>query len=126
MITERELPRELLAGLRWLEEQYLLGANPRAQSGTSSDERRWRSKREFILEAIDTDGDLLDVGCANGYLLQSLMAWGAERGLTLIPYGADHGPRLIELAKERLPQYASHLRRQRLGVAAGPPAQVRL
>jgi SAM-dependent methyltransferase len=108
MGTERELPKEFLAGLRWLEEQYLLGTNPRAQSGTSSNEMRWRSKRRFILDAIDRDGDVLDVGCANGHLLESLMAWGRERGLALTPYGVDYGPRLIELARTRLPQCASH------------------
>lgn len=94
--------------MRRLEEQYLLGANPRAQSGSSGNEVRWRTRREFILEAIDGDGDFLDVGCANGYLLECLLAWGSERGLTLIPYGVDQGAGLIELARKRLPQFASN------------------
>src|SRR5262249_40579412 len=51
---------------------------------------------------------LMDVGCANGFLLECLVRWGRERGLTLVPYGIDVGPRLIELAQRRLPQFAGH------------------
>ena len=107
MLTQRKLPDEFVASLRSLEEQYLLRTDPLGQSGCISNEVRWR-RREFILKAINTDGDILDVGCANGYLLECLVSWGKERGLTLIPYGVDLGSGLIELAKERLPQFASN------------------
>jgi hypothetical protein len=30
-------------------------------------------EREPILTAIDSGGDILDIGCANGYLLECLM-----------------------------------------------------
>ena len=51
---------------------------------------------------------MLDVGCANGYLLKCLLEWGSERGLRLVPHGLDIGRRLIELAKERLPEFAGN------------------
>lgn len=39
------------------------------------------------------------------------MAWGHERDLSLTPYGLDHGRRLIELAKHRLPDFESNFYR---------------
>ena len=61
-----------------------------------------------ILDAIETNEDLLDIGCANGYLLECLLNWGDERGLNLIPHGLDQGSKLIQLAKRRLPEYADN------------------
>ena len=54
------------------------------------------------------NGELLDVCCANGYLLASLAEWGRERGLEIVPFGIDYGGRLIDLARKRLPQFATH------------------
>lgn len=70
--------------------------------------RNVRAEREPILEAIDGDGDLLDVGCANGYLLECLVRWGRQRGSRLVPHGVDFGPRLIQMAKARFPLLASN------------------
>ena len=61
-----------------------------------------------ILDAIDSDGDILYVGCANGYQLECLVTWGREQGISLTPHGLDQGPRLIELAKQRLPEFESN------------------
>jgi SAM-dependent methyltransferase len=80
-----------------------------AQSGFSGGPERWRAEREPILEAIDRDGDILDVGCANGYLLQCLVLWAREKGRVLVPHGLDIGPRLIQLARARLPEYSSNV-----------------
>ena len=34
---------------------------------------------------MNTDGDYLDLGCANGLLLESLVGWCAERGHRVTP-----------------------------------------
>jgi SAM-dependent methyltransferase len=103
-----DLPGEFVRQLEALEASYLTKDDPIRQSGFGGGPERWRAEREAILEGIETSGDLLDVGCANGYLLECLVAWGRERGLELTPYGVDQGPRLIELARERFPGLVDH------------------
>ena len=108
MLFSDQLPEEYLHLLQSLEPSYLKSDDPIRQSGFSGGEVRWRLEREPILDAISADGDFLDVGCANGFLLDCLLQWGQERGLTLTPYGVDMGSRLIELARKRLPCYAAN------------------
>ena len=90
----------------FFERHYLGGANPRAQSGFGGDERRWELARRPIADAIDRDGSLLDIGCASGYLLESVVRWSSR---PIEPYGLDFAPRLVELARERLPQWADRI-----------------
>jgi hypothetical protein len=92
---------------RVLEEGYLRHDDPIRQSGFGGGPDRWRAEREPIHEAIDRDGDLLDVGCANGYLLECLVAWARERGHAIVPYGVDFSEKFVEIARMRMPQYAS-------------------
>ena len=103
------LPPEFVERMREFESAYLSTDDPIRQSGFLGGPERWQLERELILDAVDEDGDLIDVGCANGYLLECLVRWAGERGLRLVPYGVDIGPKLIELARQRLPQYADHL-----------------
>lgn len=91
-----------------LEESYLEYDDPIKQSGFGGGAERWRIEREPILDAIHSDGDILDVGCANGYLLECLVKWASERGFKLTPYGVDIGAKLITLAKKRMPKYAEN------------------
>jgi len=107
-LDDRALPPDFLDEMRELERAYLSTDDPIRQSGFLAGPERWRLERELILDAIMEDGDLLDVGCANGYLLECLLDWAAGRGICLTPYGVDIGPQLIELAKRRLPEYADH------------------
>ena len=104
----KALPQNFLQELKELEAAYLKESDPIRQSGFNGGAARWRAERGHILDAIQPNGDLLDVGCANGYLLKCLLEWGSERGLRLVPHGLDLGSRLIELAKERLPEYAAN------------------
>jgi SAM-dependent methyltransferase len=108
MITDRKLPPEFTRKLELLEESYLTDTDPIRQSGFGGGPERWRAEREPILEAAESDGDFLDIGCANGYLLECLVRWSKERGVTLVPHGLDLGRRLIELARKRLPEFSGN------------------
>jgi SAM-dependent methyltransferase len=85
------------------EEHYLASDDPRRQSGFGGDEERWEAARRPIVRAIDRPGSFLDVGCANGHLLESLVCWSPH---SIEPYGLDFSARLVELARARLPQWA--------------------
>jgi SAM-dependent methyltransferase len=108
MLHSDALPDDYLRLLLSLEPSYLQSDDPIRQSGFGGGAARWREEREPILDAIDKDGELLDVGCANGFLLECLLVWGQQRGLALTPHGVDLGPRLVELARSRLPRYAAN------------------
>jgi len=83
---------------------YLSRDNPRAQSGHGGDEGRWRYTRVLmVLEAIHKDGSFLDVGCANGYLIECLQKWIDGTGVQVEFCGLDISDALIELARKRLP-----------------------
>jgi 2-polyprenyl-3-methyl-5-hydroxy-6-metoxy-1,4-benzoquinol methylase len=95
--------------IRTLERSYLRGRNPREGSGFAGDEQAWRQGRHHITEAIRADGTFLDVGCANGLLMESVAAWCAERGLAVEPYGIDLAPGLVDRARRRLPHWADRI-----------------
>ena len=90
-----------------LEAASLSSDDPIKQSGYSGGPDRWRAERRPLLDAVDGSGHLLDVGCANGHLLECLVDWAAEDGLTITPHGLDLGSRLIETARRRLPEHAA-------------------
>src|SRR5919109_3397585 len=71
---------------------YLAGDNPRAQSGSDGTVVDWTYKRGVLADAFGRDGTFLDVGCASGYLMETLAAWCRERGHTIEPYGWDIAP----------------------------------
>ncbi len=88
---------------------YLAAAEPQAQSGKSGDEAEWRWSRELILDVFPKRAAFLDVGCANGYLMESVHRWGAERGITVEPYGLDISWRIATLARDRLPHWRDRI-----------------
>lgn len=81
---------------------------PWKQSGMSGPEQRWKALRKPVADAVEHSGSFLDIGCANGYLLESVIEWTKERGIAIDPHGLDISEKLIGLAKERLPAYADH------------------
>jgi SAM-dependent methyltransferase len=95
--------------MRSLEDVYLAGDDPILQSGFSGGRERWVVERSPIVEAIEKGGDFLDVGCANGLLLDDIVAWAAGAGHIIVPHGVDIGRRLVELARQRLPRFVSNL-----------------
>jgi len=84
-VVRSEIARYYLADL----------SNPYQQSGRSNGAERWRETRHCILQAVHRDGDFLDVGCANGLLLESLIGWAAERGIARQFSAVAEGGRLI-------------------------------
>ena len=108
-MNERVLPAEFIERLRALEDSYLRETDPIRASGFGGGAERWRAEREPLLDGVEGSGDLLDVGCANGYLLACLIQWSDERGLRLIPHGVDISLALVELARTQLPDFASNL-----------------
>jgi SAM-dependent methyltransferase len=94
---------------RRLESSYLRRTTPWARSDFSGSHERWERLRRPIVECVDRSGAFLDIGCANGYLLECLIAWAREKSVELIPYGVDLSERLIALARARLSEYAENL-----------------
>jgi SAM-dependent methyltransferase len=88
---------------------YLAGDNPRAQSGSDGSAEDWAYKRGLLADAVDRDGFFLDIGCANDYLMETLVEWCAERGRVIEPYGLDIAPQFAALARRRLPQWADRI-----------------
>ena len=94
---------------RYFTAAYLAADNPRAQSGHGGDEARWRYSRGMIMEAVHKSGTFLDVGCANGHLIESLHQWLTGSGLKVEFYGLDISEGLAELTKKRLPHWQDRI-----------------
>lgn len=92
-----------------LEAAYLAADTPQRQSGLNGDAAHWERRRSVIVEAINNDGTFLDVGCANGLLMETVVGWAAARGCRLEPYGLDISPKLAALARSRYPAWAERI-----------------
>lgn len=92
-----------------LEAAYLAGTNPRQQSGFGRDARDWERFRRPVVAPIEKDGTFLDVGCANGLLMECVARWAAEDGHAVEPYGLDLSEKLAELARRRLPAWRDRI-----------------
>jgi len=89
-----------------ISEYYLADAsNPYQQSGRSSGAQRWEQTRRCLVEAIHRSGNFMDVGCANGLLLETVIDWAAEAGFCLRPHGLDFVADLVALAQQRFPEH---------------------
>lgn len=108
-MNEKELSKWFSSLKGTLENAYLQHSEPWRQSGFSGPEERWAAVRKPIADCIEESGTFLDIGCANGYLLECIMKWTAERGLSIVPYGLDLSEKLVELAKRRLHEYRDNL-----------------
>ncbi|HEU4964151.1 MAG TPA: class I SAM-dependent methyltransferase [Bacilli bacterium] len=108
-MTERNRD-EFFTGVKdLLEPIYMTGETPWNQSGFSGTEERWNRLRRPIAACIDRSGTYLDIGCANGYLMECVARWTEVRGLQVTPHGLDISEELVKLAQRRLPAYADRL-----------------
>jgi len=104
----QQLPDDFIAALDATAAAYLTHSDPIRQSGFGGGAERWLSEREPILDGVNRSGTLIDIGCANGYLLECLVTWGAQRGLHLDPFGLDVSAPLVERARARFPGREDH------------------
>src|SRR5215470_9284563 len=98
--------------LELLEDSYV-AADERGDlaggSGSGGGLARWQRKRRVIAAAFDHDGTWLDVGCANGLLMETLRDWTAAKGVRIDPYGLDLSARIAARARLRLPHWADRI-----------------
>ena len=101
------------ANERLLETAYLAGEHPWQQSGFGLHSNRtaeqWEAQRRPIADCLDRSGTFLDIGCASGYLIESVQRWCAAKAVSIEPYGLDIAPELAELARRRLPQWVDRI-----------------
>jgi hypothetical protein len=84
---------------------YLSAETAEGGSGSSRDVAGWEYARSLLADAVCATGQsFLDVGCANGHLMESMAAWAGVE-----PYGLEISPELAELARRRLPQWADRI-----------------
>lgn len=85
---------------------YLAADAPWQQSRKTGTEEDWVYARALVAHAIDRDGTFLDVGCANGYLMECLPGWTRH---DVEPYGLDLSLELARLARTRLPRWSDRI-----------------
>jgi SAM-dependent methyltransferase len=107
-IAATELPQWYAEYQQLVEDAYLPAETPWQQSGKSGSFEDWTRLRIPVCKGIDTSGTFLDIGCVNGFLLGCLLDWTKKKGVSIVPYGLDLSPKLVALARARLPQFRSH------------------
>jgi SAM-dependent methyltransferase len=88
------------------ERLYLAEADAYRGSGHSGDAESWEAVRRPIADAVHRPGTFLDVGCANGLLMESVARWAQ---FPVEPYGLDFAPQLAAEARRRLPGWADRI-----------------
>jgi hypothetical protein len=83
---------------------YLAAGTAPGGSGSSRDAAGWEYARSLLADAVAPGQSFLDVGCANGHLMESMAAWAGVE-----PYGLEISPELAGLARRRLPQWADRI-----------------
>lgn len=95
--------------LALIEPAYLAAETPHAQSGKGGDVAGWEYARRLVCDAIHRDGTFLDIGCANGLLMEDVQRWAAADGHAIEPHGVDISGKIADLARVRYPQWADRI-----------------
>lgn len=101
-VAPSDLPNWFTTVKNTLETAYITASTPWQQSGKSGTFEEWTRLRIPNIAPVNHSGTYLDIGCANGYLLECLIAWAKLKGIEIIPYGLDYSDKLADLAKQRL------------------------
>lgn len=107
-MSEEQQDDDYLRRARALEASYLNSDDPIKQSGFAGGRERWEHERGIINQAIDRSGHFLDIGCANGFLLECIVRWAQQGGHQITPCGLDINPGLIAIARSKLPKFANN------------------
>jgi hypothetical protein len=84
---------------------YVAAATAEAGSGHSGTAADWEYSRGVVGEAIPGGArTFLDVGCANGLLMESVHRWSGVE-----PSGLEIAPELAALARRRYPRWAARI-----------------
>jgi SAM-dependent methyltransferase len=83
---------------------YLSAATAEAGSGHSGTPEEWEWSRSVIADALPEGATFLDVGCANGLLMESAHRWRRVE-----PYGLEISPELASVARRRYPDWADRI-----------------
>jgi hypothetical protein len=83
---------------------YLQAPTAEGGSGSSRDPAGWEYARSLLCDAVEAGQTFLDVGCANGLLMESMARWAGVE-----PYGLDISPELAEVARRRLPHWVDRI-----------------
>ncbi|MBN1191987.1 MAG: class I SAM-dependent methyltransferase [Dehalococcoidales bacterium] len=104
--------REIPLKKNWLDslkkdisEAQLKYKEPWKQAGFAWGREEWEICRKPIAECITKPGAFLDIECSNGYLLESVLKWTSH---SITPFGIDLSARLIDVAKQRLPDFSDN------------------
>jgi SAM-dependent methyltransferase len=91
-----------------LETAYTVAPTAWQQSGKSGTFEDWTRLRIANIAPVQRSGTYLDIGCANGYLLECLVVWARLKGIEITPHGLDYSAQLAALAQQRL-QFSSNI-----------------
>jgi SAM-dependent methyltransferase len=107
-VASSELPSWFAEVKQVLETAYTTASTPWQQSGKSGTFEDWMRLRLPNLSPVSNSGTYLDIGCANGYLLECILIWAKLKGVEIVPYGLDYSAQLITLAQKRLLKYVNN------------------
>jgi len=83
---------------------YLAADTAAGGSGSSRDAGGWEYARSLLADAVTPGQTFLDIGCANGLLMESMAHWGG-----IEPYGLEISSELAAVARIRLPHWADRI-----------------